>query len=244
MPLSRLFFRWLVVGFSLFLLGCTKPLDPVPRNPERFLVPPPQTALAYRLQPGDEVDVRLTYNPEFSERVTVAPDGTIQLALIGTVEAAGRTAAEMTTVLTQRYAQELRHPDLTVITRSFASNIIFVGGEVARGGTIPLIPGMTVIHALLAAGGPLDSAAIDKLLLLRPGPEGSAALRVYNLRDVLEGRTALDEILLDRLDVVFVPRSNIAEMNLWVEQYVNRLLPFNRSLNLSFSKELGAAVGQ
>jgi hypothetical protein len=36
---------------------------------------------------------------------------------------------------------------------------------------------------------------------------------------------------LESRDVVFVPKSSIAEADVWVDQYLNKLLPFGKSFN-------------
>ena len=82
--------------------------------------------------PGDELDVKLIYNPEFSDRVIVSPDGLIHLSLIGPVKVLNRTPGDIAAELRERYAAEFRHPEAVVVPRMFGSEIIYVGGEVQR----------------------------------------------------------------------------------------------------------------
>jgi protein involved in polysaccharide export with SLBB domain len=75
----------------------------------------------YRIQIGDQLDIKFFYNPTLNEQVTVRPDGRFSLQLIQEVVAAGLTPAALTRELTDRYALNLKQPEVTVIVRSFGS---------------------------------------------------------------------------------------------------------------------------
>ena len=76
----------------------------------------------YRLQVGDQLDIKFFFNPELNEAVAVRPDGRISLQLVGELMAAGSTVEELKALLKQRYAKELKNPEITVILRSFSAN--------------------------------------------------------------------------------------------------------------------------
>ena len=77
----------------------------------------------YRLRVGDELDVKFFFNPELNEEVAVRPDGRISLQLVGEVMSAGRTVQELQTILKEKYEEELKNPEITVILRSFGPNV-------------------------------------------------------------------------------------------------------------------------
>ena len=87
---------------------------------------------AYRFFPGDEIEIVVFSAPELTRTVMVAPDGRVALPLIGAVRAADLTAEELQAALVTAYSNQLRHPELSVVPRSYASRQVFVGGEVAR----------------------------------------------------------------------------------------------------------------
>ena len=60
------------------------------------------------------------------------PDGRISLQLVGEIIAAGRTPAELGTLLTEQYGLEIKEPEVTVIVRSFSAQKIYVDGEVGE----------------------------------------------------------------------------------------------------------------
>jgi hypothetical protein len=90
----------------------------------------------YRIQVGDQIDIKFFYNPELNEQITVRPDGRIGLQLVGELVTAGMTAGELKAVLVSKYAEQLRDPEVAVIVRSFSvpveQSAISVQGVAAR----------------------------------------------------------------------------------------------------------------
>jgi len=94
------------------------------RNFEDYLALVGTTPLQdYRIQVGDFLDVKFFFNPDLNQEASVRPDGRISLQLIGEVMASGLTVEELKTLLRQRYENELKNPSITVILRSFNTNI-------------------------------------------------------------------------------------------------------------------------
>jgi len=224
------------LGFSLIsglltigsMPGCSH-LDPVQSEPIQLEAWDDRHS-GYGFLPGDELDVKLRYHPEFSDRVIVAPDGKIRLDLIGSIKVLNQTPQAVTQQLRERYGQELKQPEVAVIPRRFASQAIYVGGEVHGPGMHKLVPGMTVMQGILGSGGILDTADLDEIILLRRTPEGKSMLRTINLRDILEGRSFADDLVLQRFDILFVPRSGIAEAGRISSQYIKKLLPIQMQM--------------
>ena len=177
--------------------------------------------------PGDEFDVRFRYSPEFNDRVVVGPDGRVQLSLVGSVLASDKSPAELSVELQKLYAKDLKSPDLSIIPRSFGSETVYLGGELGQPGSHRLLPGMTVSAAIMAAGGPFETANIEEILLLRPTKRHTNMIRKINLKAILEGKASEDDLRLRRFDVVLVPRSGIAEADRITQQYFRKLMPFN-----------------
>ncbi len=123
----------------------------------------------YRIQPGDEMDIKFFFNPELSEAVIVRPDGKISLPLVDDVQAAGLTPSELDALLTQAYARELRKPMITVIVKTFTGQRVYVGGEVGKPGVFELTAGMTALRAVFAAEGFLDTAKPEAVIVIRNG---------------------------------------------------------------------------
>ncbi len=181
-------------------------------------------AQEYRIRPGDQLDIKFFYNPELNEQVTVRPDGRISLQLVHEIIAAGLTPAKLTELLTKDYAPKLAKPEITVIVRSFVGQRVFVDGEVNRPGMLNLIAPMTVLQSLSEAGGVKDTAKRDQILIIRRYEKKPLVLTV-NIKKVIDG-TARDLSLLPN-DIIYVPKSRIADVNLWVDQYIRKNIPIN-----------------
>lgn len=179
---------------------------------------------AYRFYPGDEIEITVFSAPELTRTVTVAPDGRIALPLLAPIQAADLTAAELHDALVAAFAPHLRTPELAVTPRSYASRQVFVGGEVARPGIYEMPANMDAFQAVMLAGGFLASSRRgDVLVLSRAAGEAHVAQVDLSPRAMRRGFGALAP--LQRYDVVYVPRSPISQVNLFMQQYVRDALP-------------------
>ena len=189
----------------------------------------------YRIQVGDELTIKVYERPELEETIRVRPDGRISVLLLDDVVASGLTTAEFDDQLTERYREYYRDPRVTVIVRTFANSRVFVGGEVGRPGAIPLQGRVTVLGAVLAAGGFRATAKTDNVVLIRQGPDADPLVSKINVKDIINKGIA--DVELEPFDVVFVPMSTIAKMDKFVDQYVRQLIPI--SLTAGFQYILG-----
>ena len=181
----------------------------------------------YHIHPGDELSIKFFYNPELNEDVVVRPDGQISLQLVDDVQAAGKTPPQLDRELTTLYSRELRKPAVTVIVRSFSGQQIFVGGEVSKPASIPLAPQMTPLQAIMSAGGFLDTANQENIVIFRAGPDRQTQSFTLNLDSVAAADTGDAGFHLRAGDVIYVPKTGIAKADIWMDQYVRRLLLFN-----------------
>jgi protein involved in polysaccharide export with SLBB domain len=208
----------------LALAACTA--QPVPGvRPAMLQATAPPSIENYLLVPGDLVAVKFYNNPEFNEDVIVRPDGKISLQLIGDVSAAGLSPEALGAQLTERYAKELAKPRVSVIVRQLGAPPVYVGGEVGHPGVVPLVTGMTLFQAIQAAGGLSVTAHRKQVILIRKGTDGRRAGYSIDVRPIASGAHPEDDVSLGAYDIVFVPTSTIANVDIFVDQYVNRLIP-------------------
>jgi polysaccharide export outer membrane protein len=179
----------------------------------------------YVLQVGDELAIKFYTNPELNEDVKVRPDGMISLQLIDDVPAAGRSPADLDTDLTRRYTGELADPQISVIVRTAAGHRMYVDGEVGKPGLVEVVGGMTLYQAIQSAGGLLDTAHRKQIILIRKGPDGQPVGRSFDVRPIQRGSRPGDDVPIRPLDIVYVPKSKIATVDLFVKQYVRDALP-------------------
>jgi polysaccharide export outer membrane protein len=189
----------------------------------------------YRLQPGDELDIRFYYNPELNTSVLIRPDGRISLPLANEVQAAGQTPAQLSQRLRSAYEKELRRPELTVIVRSFNSQKVFVGGEVASPGVIQALGPLTVLQSVTQAGGFKETARLNEVLVIRRDPSQPDPIVIpVDIASVVDGTQTNQDIALMPFDVVYVPKSPIANVNKFVDQYIRQNIPFGFGLTYGF----------
>ena len=203
-----------------------QPHPPATFSPQRFQ-PWSEEAPAYRLFPGDEVEVTVHTAQELSGVVPVGPDGRINLSLAGSIMVSELSANEASRTIAQRYAQVLRDPIVEVRPVSFGSQQILVGGEVTNPGVFDMTSArMGVLEAVMLAGGATPRARRSRIVVLRRAENGGVMLREVDLTRALEGQAG-DLVPLARHDIVFVPRTTIAEVNDFVDQYIGGILPID-----------------
>jgi polysaccharide biosynthesis/export protein len=220
---------WLVT--LAFLCGCGSSRA-ARTTPDQFAAPvfPVQE---YRIQPGDQLDIKLFYNPELNEQLTVRSDGRITLQLVNDVVAAGRTPSELTEVLNKAYSAELANPKVAVIVRASVADKIYVDGEVNRAGLVTMPGPMTVLQSIAQAGGLKESAKTDQVLVLRRGADGKVNAIEVNLKPALQGTDQASDLFLRPNDIVYVPKSGIANVNSWIDMYIRKNIPLPIGLGYS-----------
>lgn len=125
----------------------------------------------YLIGVDDQVQVNVWRNPELSMSMPVRPDGMISLPLIGDVQAGGRTPPAVAAEIRERLSEYVRDPNVTVIltdlrTHEYISRVR-VTGAVQTPTSIPHRQGMTVLDAVLSAGGVNEFAAPNRAKLYR-----------------------------------------------------------------------------
>jgi protein involved in polysaccharide export with SLBB domain len=183
----------------------------------------------YRFYPGDELEVSLPTAPELTKTATVQPDGRISLPLIGAMMAADRTIPELQASLADAYATQLLRPTVEVSPKA-APLKVFVGGEVRNPGIFDMTGDGDALRAVIQAGDFLNSASRTDVLVIRRGPDGRGMIRRVNLQKGLKSGVA-DLVPLRRFDIVYVPKSGIADANLLVQQYFRDLSPIQFGFN-------------
>ena len=189
----------LIISLALILAACASQRSDI--APALLQTPP------YVIQTGDQLDIKFIYNPDLNETVTVRPDGKISLRLVDEIQAAGQTPAQLKDSLTEKYAKELRNPEITVMVKTFSLQRVYVGGEVNRQGFVDLAPGMSPLQAVIQAGGLTALANARAVLLIRKGPGNEPVQVRVDLKSAINGSGTQSGIQLQPQDVVYVPKS-------------------------------------
>lgn len=219
------------------LVGCAAQNSNI-NKVEPLALTPVQTQQIYTIQPMNQLDIKFFYNPELNETITVRPDGKISLQLIDEIHAAGLQPSELDKKLTDLYSRELRKPVLTVIVRSFTRQRIYVGGEVNTPGLIVLPVGMTALQAVFQSGSFMETADPSETLVIRKGENDQPIPLQIDLTAVMNATAAGTDIQLQPDDIVYVPKSAIANVNKFITEYISGLIMF-RGWSFGVTQNLG-----
>jgi polysaccharide export outer membrane protein len=136
---------------------------------------------AYRVGPGDVLEVTVAGRPDLSRLPTVQTTGTIWMPRLLEVRVEGLTPAEIAAKLAEllRARQEDAAPMVTVRVREYQSQFVWVAGEVNQPGRKALKGRTRLIDVLLEAGGFTARASGEVLVERRSGhfADGSAVRR-------------------------------------------------------------------
>jgi len=168
----------------------------------------PSTLGDYKIGVDDRVQVSVWRNPELSVTVPVRPDGMISVPLIGDVQAGGKTPPQVAELIRQKLAQFVRDPSVAVILTDLRSHEfisrIRITGAVRSPRSLPYRQGMTVLDAILEAGGINDFAAPNRTKLYRKIKDKTEVLAV-ELGDILNKGKLETNVSLLPGDVITVP---------------------------------------
>jgi polysaccharide biosynthesis/export protein len=181
----------------------TEEVDKSVEAPDEIPVAPtaaPVDPKTYVIGPEDILGVRVWREPELSSSVQVRPDGKITMALIGELDAAGKTPEALKDKVVEALQEYIVKPEVIVTVQSVRSRKYHITGEVGRVGTFPLVVPTTVLEALTNAGGFREFANTKKITILRNGK-----LLKFNYKNVIKGKNMDQNIFLENGDYIVVP---------------------------------------
>ena len=162
------------------------------------VVPP-----TYVIGPEDTLHVSVWKEGELTATLPVRPDGQISMPLLNDVQAAGLTPMQLAASLTEKLKKYVADPRVTVVVTGMNSQRIYVMGEVAHTGAMPLTPNMTVLQALASAG--FSQFANTKGIYILRVVNGKQQKLPFNYKKVVKGEDPQQNILLQPGDTIVVP---------------------------------------
>lgn len=177
----------------------------------------------YFVESGDVVNIHVFPAEEFSKEVTVQPDGTIELPLLGSIKVQGLRTGELEKVLIARFSKYVSNPSVTINVRKFAANRVAAIGEVKTAGYREFREGMKVLDLIADSGGLADYARAEDSKIFRKvkDAEGKVTEEVLplDLAAVMGGQMDKN-ILLKSGDIVYVPRRRYSQAAKWITDNV------------------------
>jgi protein involved in polysaccharide export with SLBB domain len=161
---------------------------------------------------------------------TIAVDGNANFPLVGFVKLNDLTLQEANDLISKKYRDHFKSIDVTLRIEESSGHNIIVLGEVLKPGTFGVNGTLSVLSALGAAGGYTNQAKLDSIMTVQRRGE-----KVFvNKFDLETDMFAMASVKLIAGDFVFVPKSTIANVNTFVDQYLRRVTPFNLNLSGSY----------
>ncbi|MDO8806539.1 MAG: polysaccharide biosynthesis/export family protein [Elusimicrobiota bacterium] len=173
----------------------------------------------YFIEAGDVISINVQPAEEFSKEVTVQPDGTIEIPLLGSMKAQGIKPDDLQKILTAKFSKYVSNPSITLSVRKFSSSRVAVIGEIRQPGYFEYREGMRLLDLVAQAGGTADYARRDRVRIFRrvKGVNDKVSEEVINadLEDVFAGIMEKN-ILLASGDIVYIPRKGYSTGAKWI----------------------------
>lgn len=165
-------------------------------------------AAMYQIGPGDVLQVFVWRNPELTVSVPVRPDGKISTPLVEDMVAIGKTPTELARDIEAVLGEYIRSPQVSIIVMTPQSQFsqVKVVGQVAHPAPLPYRSGMTVLDAVLAAGGMTSFAAGNRTKIVRTENGKQVEIKV-KLDDIINDGDIKQNVEVRPGDLVVVPES-------------------------------------
>ncbi|GAB6037501.1 hypothetical protein JCM15519_20600 [Fundidesulfovibrio butyratiphilus] len=178
----------------------------------------------------------------FERQVMVNTSGDIVLPVLGSQKVAGLTLEDARAAIRRSLQQFSVNPvEVNLTLLSSTHRTVFVSGQVRSPGSFPLTTGLTSLKAIMAAGGVTTEGSLDEVVIIHRDAVGDVTIYKTNLSEVINKSAGRQDISLAPQDIVFVPKTRVAQANQFIDQYVTRMLPFTRSISYSYNRNFNPA---
>ncbi|MEY8200634.1 MAG: polysaccharide biosynthesis/export family protein [Colwellia sp.] len=165
-------------------------------------------ASAYYIGVDDVLQINVWRNPDLSVTVPVRPDGKITVPLVGDIQAGGKVPMVVASDINKKLKKYIREPQVTVILTQLRSHEfvsrIRVTGAVQSPASLPYRQGMTVLDAVLQAGGLNEFASANGGRLFRKTSNSTEQYSIY-LSDIFNSGELETNYELMPGDIISVP---------------------------------------
>jgi len=153
----------------------------------------------YIIGPEDLLFVKVWREPDFTQPVLVRPDGKITMPLVGEIQAADLSPAQLETSIKEQLSKFMNNPNVDVFVEEVRSKKYIIQGEVNRPGAYPLVTDTTVLEALGNSGGFKEFANLKDIRILRNGK-----ILHFNYKDATKGRNLDQNVLIQNGDYIII----------------------------------------
>ena len=171
-----------------------------------------------------ELQKAITNAPRGQAKVfPIGPDGNVYLPLLKPIKAANRTIDELNDAINNEYRYEFNNLTVSVLIDSLGGSRAFVFGEVQRPGPVPLAKPMTVLQTIAQSGGVLPTGTLKNVKIVYWTEKNEPTVKTLDLVKMFSGLTLEQDMIVPNNAVIYVPKTTIAKMDMWVDQYIKQL---------------------
>lgn len=167
----------------------------------------------YFIAPDDVIEVFVWQNPDLSKDIIVGPDGTISYPLVGRIQAVDLTLSQLEDKIRERLSEYIKYPQVSIMLKKASGNKIIILGEIARPGIYTYTASINLIEAIALAGDFTEGAHADSIMVVRGNLTEKPEVKRINILKAITRGTTSTEIVLQPNDVIFVPKTFVANFN-------------------------------
>jgi polysaccharide export outer membrane protein len=158
----------------------------------------------YKIGPQDLLDFSVFKAPELQRTTQVSENGTINVPLVGEIQAGGRTATEVERDIAARLGKKyLQNPQVTLVVREYNSQRVTVEGSVKKPGVYPLRGRTTLLQAIATAEGFGDLA--DQTVVIFRQTNGQRTAAKFDVAEIRSG--SISDPVVQPGDTIVAPNS-------------------------------------
>jgi len=170
--------------------------------PAKFIFSEPGGRAGYRINPRDIIEISVYQEPDLTKTLIVNQAGVIVYPLLGNIVVSGLTAEELEKKITELLAADyLVSPQVIVSIKESVK--ISVLGKVNRPGTYELKSNLTILSAIINAGGFNSDANPEEVQIVRLDKDSKVTIKV-DVDSILKDREQKLDVPLEPEDLVLV----------------------------------------
>jgi len=190
---------------------------------------PPVKEFVFRLEVGDELEIKVWQEPELTSKQRILRDGTISPNLLKPMQAVGKSIHELHEELTLAYREYINDPSVSVRMVDVYRDRVFFLGEVKTPSAHTMIGPTTVLQGIALAGG-FNEGLADKAVVRIVRTTPSARVFTVNAERIITGNAR--RVMLEPGDIVYVHPTGLTD---WSRRFTQLLSPLGDLLGTAAS---------
>ncbi len=220
-----------VAGFMILLIGLGTGCASRPEVHEASEQALPELPISSQIEvrefglgAGDELEITVYQHPDLTRKIRIPGSGIIFFPLVGEIKVGGVSVTELRRTLTDQLKRYVVDPQVNVEVTTLRSQKVYVLGEVNAPSVFTLESPIRATEAVSKAGGFTINARQTSVLLIR-GEMLKPEIRRLDLKNFLKKGEGSENTLLQPGDIIYVPRTFVANVDRFFNHILTALLP-------------------